>query len=213
MADFRVGGDFFKPANGRYIGVFKGTANGMPQTRTENGKTKTTNTIRWLFDLYNMDGTPVLDPKNGGLASVDGLSSDSVGIGRGVPAKGRLWLIALLNAKGLQFSEPSNGDDVNRMVDAAVGATVQLVFGRSQSGKDGTLTEVEPYVAAPAPAPVAAAPVAPLPVAPVAPAPVAAPAMPAPVAQPAPLPVPTAPPFVPTGASAAIPTMPFPPAS
>jgi len=194
-AAFRVGGDFFKPANGRYIGIFKGVANGPVQNRpAEDGKpARTTGTIRWLFDIYNLDGTPVLDPSTGtGPASVDGLSSDSVGIGRGVPAKGRLWLRSLLAAKDLQFMEPGNGDDVNRMVQAAIGAQAVLTFGNNGKGIGGTLKEIE---AMPATAPAAVAPVA------AAVAPVAAAV--------APQPVPVATPFVPGGSGTA-PMMPFP---
>lgn len=223
---FRVGGDYFRPANGRYVGQFLGVEDGQPQTRTENGVTKTTNTIRWKFRLYNIDGTPVLDPKHPeGPATVDGLSSDSVGIGKGVPAKGRGWLTALLASKGLQFVEPSNGEDVARMVGSAVDAWAFLTFGNNTKNVGGTLKEIEPYTQAaaaqPAPAPVYAAPVA------VAAPPVAAPALPVmPAAAPAapampvmppaaqPLPVPVAAPFVPQGAALAaapqIPAMPFP---
>jgi len=198
-AAFRVGGDFFKPANGRYIGIFKGVANGPVQNRpAEDGKpARTTGTIRWLFDIYNLDGTPVLDPSTGtGPASVDGLSSDSVGIGRGVPAKGRLWLRSLLAAKDLQFMEPGNGEDVNRMVQAAIGAQAVLTFGNNTKGIGGTLKEIEAM-----PATALAAP---------APAPVAAPVAEAPVPQVvAPQPVPVATPFVPGGSGTA-PMMPFP---
>jgi hypothetical protein len=89
QASFTVGGDFFKPANGGYYGIFRGTRNGPPQTRTENGHTKTQKTVIWMFDGYNLDGTPLLDPAKGTQAIIEGMSSTSLGIGKGVPAKGR----------------------------------------------------------------------------------------------------------------------------
>lgn len=201
---FKVGGDFFSPPNGRYIGVFRGTEDGpvTKQNKERNGVLVPVEqgTIRWLFDLYNQDGTPVINPSKPGVPAIgEGLSSDTVGVGRGTPAKGRVWLTKLLESKGLTFVEPRTSEDVQAMVTNAIGAYAFLTFGNNRAGKPGTLVEVERYSgAAPAPAPAPVAPVA---------APVfAAPAFAAP--QPIPAPAPVAAP-----AAAAIPAMPFPAAT
>ena len=141
---FRVGGDWYKPNNGAYIGDFIGVQQGMPQEHKQSdGSVKRGDTVRWQFLLYNFDGTPVVDPKTSAIAVAEGLSSDTVGIGKGVPAKARGWLSKLLEAKGLQFVEPGNEGDVLTMIEQAKGARVILHFGKSQGGKDGTLTEIE----------------------------------------------------------------------
>ncbi len=216
QASFRVGGDYYQPANGGYLGVFKGTRNG-PAGRSFDGKPPG-KTILWMFDGYNLDGTPLIDPKTGGHAVIEGMTSDSVGVGQGVVAKGRIWLTAVLAAKGIPWTDPVSGQQVANMVASAVGATVALKVGNSTRGKSGTLLEVEPYIPG---APVAAvAPVAP--VAPLAPAAAPTPMMPAPMpvaVAPAPLAVPAAASFVPSApapvavATAPIPAMPFPAAT
>lgn len=219
---FQVGGAFFKPTNGRYVGQFLGIKDGPQQTYTDKDektgevKTKTGNTIKWLFRLYNLDGTPVIDPKTPGEVAVpEGMSSDKVGTSNtGQYAKARVWLTKLLESKGLGWVDPQDAAAVQAMVDAAVGVFVYLTFANVKD-KSGNLTEIERMVqpgAAPVPAPVFAAPpvvsnvvmdtlTPPAPVA----APVAMAPQPVPVAAAAFTPVP-----VPVAPAAAIPVMPFP---
>ena len=226
---FRVGGDFFKPANGRYVGQFYGVRDGKPMTYTdklEDGttRTKTGNTMIWMFGLYNLDGTPVIDPKKPGEVAVgEGMSSDSVGVGRGTVAKARVWLTKMLESKGSAWVDPQDNDAVGAMVAFCQGVYVYLTFGKNTKGADGTLLEIErmqqPQVAAPvapppvtfaAPAPVTAATAPAFPVA--APVPAAAPqAIPVqpPVFVPATLPIPS----TTAGGPTSIPSMPFPTAS
>ena len=222
MPEFKIGGDFFQPANGRYHLQFLGIADG-PKTKQkkDNGREIEQETIRWRFGTYNLDGTPVMDPKKPGeLAVSEGLSSATLGVGRGTPAKGRVWLGKMLEAQNIAWVEPTSNEIAQQLVAAAVGAWVDGIFGNSRGGRAGTLLEIErlsaatsapPPVQTPAPMP-AAMPVAP---------PVAAPAvMPvaAPVPVAAPLPVPPAVPFAPApvpptptaeaGVPVAVPSMP-----
>lgn len=140
---------FFKPSNGRYIGDFLGTEDGPRFDRKkDDGTVKNEGTILWNFQLYNQDGTPVVDDKSGQTPAVgQGMTSETVGIGRGVEAKARRWLRALLAAKGHVFDD---NIDPNEMVQMALGARVILNFGRSAGGKDGTLIDIEPFSAVPA---------------------------------------------------------------
>lgn len=155
---------FFKPANGRYVGDFIGTEDGPPQTRIKDAGTPkersvTEGTMLWNFQLYNQDGSPVVDPNTGASpAVVQGMSSQTMGVGRGVEAKARTWCRALLAAKGEVFDENM---DPNERVRRALGARAILNFGRSAGGKDGTLKDIEPFspqAVAPMAAPVTAAP-------------------------------------------------------
>lgn len=149
---FRVSSQFYKPQNGRYIGEFIGTEDGPQQKqRNDKGEEVIRNTIKWQFHIYNMmDGSVVIDPNTGEAAIAEGLSGDSVGMGRGVPAKARGWLTKLLAANGKEFVDPTKPEDVDEMVRQALGAKVVLNFGRSpQAGKDGTLLEIEQFTPAP----------------------------------------------------------------
>lgn len=97
----------------------------------------------WNFKLYNQDGTPVTDTISGASPAVaQGMSSTTMGIGRGVEAKARRWCRALLAAKGQTFDENMNPND---RVAHALNARVILNFGRSAGGKDGTLLDIEPF--------------------------------------------------------------------
>ena len=148
---------FFKPQNGRYIGDFIGTEDGPRFDRKkDDGTVKNEGTILWHFQLYNQDGTPVIDDKTSQTPAVgEGMTSETVGVGRGVEAKARRWLRALLAANGHVFDD---NVDPNEMVKLALGARVILNFGRSASGKDGTLLDIEPFSQIPAGAPVTPAP-------------------------------------------------------
>ena len=239
MPEFKSGGDFFSPANGRYHLQFAGIGDG-PRTKQkkDDGREVEGATIKWFFKAYNLDGTPLIDPKKPGeVATVEGLSSDTLGVGRGTPAKGRIWLSKMLEAQNVAWIEPTSNEIAQALVAAAVGAWVDGIFGKSRSGKDGTLLEIErlsaatsapPPVAAPPPMPAVATPatyqvetpvVAPPVVMPVAaPVPVAAP-LPVPPAIPfAPAPVPAAPPAatesgLPGDVPVGVPSMPTMPAA
>lgn len=105
----------------------------------------------WKFETYNLDGTPVKNPKHPEVAAAisEGMSSQTVGVGRdGKSSKGRLWLTALLASKGLQFTPPNTDDDVAAMVLAATGGYSYLTFGAAANGKV-YLLEIEPRIEAP----------------------------------------------------------------
>lgn len=137
-------GTFFKPANGRYIVDFLGTEDGPRFDRKkDNGTVKNEGTIIWNFSLYNQDGSPVVDPGTGqSPAQAQGMTSETVGVGRGVEAKARRWLRALLAARGQAFDDAI---DPNMLVQRAIGARAIGNFGRSAGGKDGTLLDIEPF--------------------------------------------------------------------
>jgi len=181
---FRVGGDYFRPADGRYLAQFLGVKDGPPQTgiNQNTNEPETRQTMLWMFGLYNVDQTPVVDPKKPGtVAEGQGMSGNSVGVGRGVPAKGRRWLMKLLEAAGNQWVEPTSGEQVEAMVASCTGTFVYVTYA------GGKFAEIEvpqqAIAAAPVAAPVAVAPppppvaVPPAPVAPPEPVAVAAPAL------------------------------------
>lgn len=172
--------NYFKPANGRYLGVFVGTEDGPPQThKKDDGRVVTEGTMLWNFQIYDLQTRqPIINPMTGQSPAVaQGMSSETVGIGKnGVPAKARTWMSALLATVGRIFDDDI---DPNVQIASVLNAQVILNFGRSQTGKDGTLLGIEPpapvqpaAVAAPAPATAPPTPEALAP-APDAPAPVA----------------------------------------
>ena len=224
MPEFKSGGDFFSPANGRYHLQFLGIGDG-PNTKQakDDGRVVEAKTIKWFFAAYNLDGTPVIDPKKPGTVAVaEGLSSATLGVGRGTPAKGRIWLGKMLEAQNIAWTEPTSNEIAQAMVASAVGAWVDGVFGKSRTGRDGTLLEIERLRAAsaalaPMPTPVAPAvmPVAAsVPVAAPLPVPAAVPFAPAPVPAVAAEAAPVAAPFPTTGSvPVAVPSMPTMPAA
>lgn len=149
---------YFKPKNGRYIGDFIGTEDGPRFDRKkDDGRVVNEGTVLWNFQLYNQDGTPVVDDKSGQSPAVaQGMTSETTGVSKtGVQAKARIWLRALLASKGLVFDPDA---EPNEQVQLALGARVILNFGRSPGGKDGTLLDIEPFNAVPAGVPVTPAP-------------------------------------------------------
>ena len=215
---FKLGGDYFSPAVGRYIGQFTGTADGPVQDYpASDGKpARKGNTIRWFFNLYNLDGSPVVDPKKPGeVAVAEGLSSDTIGVGRGTEAKARVWFRKMLESKGLQWVDPTTQAELEAIIETCKGTFVYLTFGPKKGQGVGTvISEMERLSpqpgAAPAPTPAPAATLVQQSLAPVVAqvvAPVAAPVS----AVAAPLPVPVAAPFTPASLPATgIPSMPFP---
>lgn len=211
-------GNFFVPAAGRYIGAFQGIEAGPGYKNVAAGKTDPN--VKWKWALFNVDGTPVIDPQTNAQAVGEGLSGTSLGFGKdGDAAKGRVWLQAHLATKGIVFPEDVTDEQIPGYVEAASGCYVFLTYGTKPRDTKVFLKTVEPYDPN---APVAAAPV-PVQVPPTPavaatppPMPAAPPVTPMP-APAAPLAVPAAAPFVPTGAApapvavaAGIPAMPFP---
>ena len=143
-------GSFYKPDNGRYLGVFLGLKDGPTvQARKDDGRVVNEPRMLWPFQLYDIQTRqPITNPLTGEAPAVaEGMSSQTTGVSQtGTEAKARVWLRALLAAKGMTF-DPDG--DPNAQAQAAVGAQVILNFGRSpRAGKDGTLLSIEP----PAPA-------------------------------------------------------------
>lgn len=147
---------FFRPANGRYLGIFIGTEEGPEQThKKDDGRLVTEGTMLWSFQIYDLQTRqPIVDPQtNSAPAVAQGMSSQTVGIGKnGVPAKARTWMSALLAANGRVFEDAM---DPNEQIAFCLNAQVILNFGRSQTGKDGTLKDIEPLPPVNAAAPVA----------------------------------------------------------
>ena len=218
---FKLGGDYFSPAAGRYVGQFTGTADGPVQDypATADKPARKGNTIRWFFNLFNLDGSPVIDPaKPGTVAVAEGLSSDTIGVGRGTEAKARVWFRKMLESKGMEWRDPTTQAELDAIIEACKGTFIYITFGPKKVGAGTQISELERLSPQPG-APVAAPAVAFAAV-------VTAPAVlqeqvavPVAVAAPVvvPLPVPAAPAFAPTPLPAApapipagIPAMPFP---
>ena len=205
---FKLGGDYFSPAAGRYVGRFTGTADGPVQDYpASDGKpARKGNTIRWFFDLFNLDGSPVVDPaKPGAVAVAEGLSSDTIGVGRGTEAKARVWFRKMLESKGMEWRDPTTQAELDAIIETCKGTFIYLTFGPRKVGAGTQISELERLSPQPGAAPVAV------------PAFIASVAAPVAAAAPvvAPLPVPSAPSFVPTqipapAGAAGIPSMPFP---
>lgn len=202
------GGDFFKPTPGRYIAQIVSFDDGPDQTYPADkpgDPPKTGKTMRWGFALYNLDFTPVIDPKKPGIVAIaETLSSRTLGIGRGTVAKARVWFIKALESKGLAFVEPSTQPAIDWMVSNVVGAFVYLNF--PANGKGPGSDDMERMIPQPADVALPVAPVA----APVAPTTLAVPFMPAAAFVPAPL-LPVS--VLPVAAAPVVPVMPFPAAA
>ena len=178
-------GSFYRPENGRYQGVFVGLKDGPMVTVTkDDGRIVKEPRMLWQFQVYDVQtGQPIVNPMTGESPAVaEGMSSQTTGVSAtGTEAKARIWLRALLAAKGLTFNPDGNP---NEQAQQALGARVILHFGKGpRGGKDGTLLSIEPPpvsypgVGAPVPTPPPAPPApgwvaAPIPVE--APAPVGA---------------------------------------
>ena len=224
---FRVSsGDFFTPNAGGYFAQFIGWKMGPRFKNTDRPGDRAS--IRWQFRLWNQDGTPVIDPKTGDFGAAEGLTGDSLGIGRGTIAKGRTWLTALRKAKGLEWVEP-NQANATALVEDCFGAVAYVTYGVKPGKQRVELLDIQalmpgvqlpnfqvpsPVTEAPSPvvytAPTTAAPVMVMPAAPppmpTAPAmPVVAPPMPTYAAPTAVATMPVAPTPVPTA-----PAIPFP---
>ncbi len=197
------GGDYFKPATGRYIAQLISFEDGPLQTyalKAGEAPKGPQQTMRWGFNLYNLDSTPVIDTKTGTLAIYQALSSATVGVGKGTEAKARVWFRTLLSSKGIPFVEPKTDAEIAAMIAQAMGTFVYIDVPATGGPGVTSLTAMIPQPGAPA---IAAFVVPPLP------APVAQ------AASAAPLQVPTAPaaPFAPAPLPAAVPVMPFAPAA
>ena len=124
---FRVSiGDFFTPNAGGYFAQFISWKMGPRFKNTDRPGDRAS--IRWQFRLWNQDGTPVIDPKTGDFGAAEGLTGDSLGIGRGTIAKGRIWLTALRKGKGLEWIEP-NQVNATALVEECFGAVAWVTYG------------------------------------------------------------------------------------
>ena len=140
---------FFKPENGRYLGVFLGLKDGkMVEHTKDDGRKVAEPTMLWQFQLYDLQTRqPVANPLTGETPAVaEGMSSQTTGVSNtGQDSKARTWLRALLAAKGMAFDADALARDPNGVAQSVIGAQVILNFGRSpRAGKDGTLLSIEP---------------------------------------------------------------------
>jgi hypothetical protein len=205
-------GDFFTPVHGRYAAQLISIKDGKPQTYAAEGDRPARTAIPavWALRMFNVDGTPVLDPKKPGTQAVwEVMSSQTTGYGNdGRPAKAREYLTAFLASNGIVFPDENTEDQLGQYVALAIDAYAYVTVGENPMRTQKTRTiirSIEPLIQ------VAAAP--PLP----APAAFAAAALPvAEAVAAAPTALPVQAPFVPVVPAAAeaavpagIPAMPF----
>jgi len=108
-------GNFFRPAAGQYIGRFVGHSVGPMGKDFGDGKPPQEQ-VRWTWELFNLDRTPVLH--EGQPAKVDALSSKSTG----PRSKGGSWFAAHLKRP------LKEGEDMELASQECIGKEVMLIY-------------------------------------------------------------------------------------
>lgn len=134
MALFKTpsSGALYRPKPGQYLGDFKRHEDGPASAfADDNGVSKPT--VRWVWQLFDLSGKPVLDSE-GKPAEVDGLTSQSTG----PKSKAYVWFNAHLG-RNLQ-----TGEDMEKASAECVGKRVMLLFIPSGDNQS-RLSVVLPY--------------------------------------------------------------------
>lgn len=137
------GGDFWPAVEGMYRGTLTGFTNGpvFDRVNKETGEKTPDPTVRWMWTLTQLDGSPVTYvPEQGDNA------------GKTIPAQGEALssLLTSERSKGGKWFKVHLGrdlilgEDPEAMMKAAIGAEVILIYGPNQNGKTAVV-QVMPY--------------------------------------------------------------------